>query len=157
MINNKKGFTLIEAMVALTIFAIVVTGVLWIYTNGYASYAKNNQKIEVQENLRIAMNKMSRNIRQATVCIDVYDGGSRIEFVPAPGNNVSGYKLDSTEKEAEEKISGVYLPIASKIEDLKFQYDGAKKVVTIIIKGKPKNINPPVIIELKTEVQARAL
>jgi len=167
MIKNNKGFTLIEVMVALTVFALVATGVLWIYVNGYISYAKNNQKIEVQENLRIALNKMSRGIRQATVCIDVYDkvkdgkpatSGPMIKFGDLDGKIIQ-YSYDKTDREVEVKrgTEGSPEPIASCIENLEFQYDKIKKVVTIIIKGKPKNISPPVYIELKTEVQGRAL
>ena len=61
--NNQKGFTLIETIIALTILSFLVTAVLLIYAEGYLNYAKNNQKMEVQENLRFTLNKMSREIR----------------------------------------------------------------------------------------------
>ncbi|GAB6275263.1 MAG: hypothetical protein STSR0004_21280 [Peptococcaceae bacterium] len=61
--NNQKGFTLIETIIALTILSFLVTAVLLIYAEGYLNYAKNNQKMEVQENLRFTLNKISREIR----------------------------------------------------------------------------------------------
>ncbi len=165
--KDEKGFTLIEAMVALTIFAFVISTALLVYTNGYASYAKNNYKIEVQESLRIALNKMTRDIRQAeevTVCKQ--DGS------PSPDNKGTGIKIkkgsgkiieysyDRKDREVEVTTGGNPQPVVSYIESLEFQCDtedGKSKVVTIIIKGKKENTNPPVVIELSTKVYPRAL
>ena len=87
--TDNRGFTLMETMVALTIFAILVTAVLTVYVQGYASYHANNQKIEVQENLRIALNRISRDLRQAKSGLIIYkqDG--------SPANDGTGQKYPS--------------------------------------------------------------
>mgnify|MGYP000853782472 FL=1 len=166
-IVDNRGFTLVETMVALTIFAIVVTAVLTVYLQGYAGYLKNNQKIEVQEDLRIALNRISRDLRQANGDLKIFeqdgslssDGvGTGISFLIASGETVT-YSYDQTDKEVEVKKggSGSPQPIVSNIDGLEFQYNSAKKVVTIYIKGKKQNTTPPVLYEMSTKVQVRAL
>lgn len=166
IITGNRGFTLVETMVALTIFAIVVTAVLAVYMQGYASYLENNQKIEVQEDLRIALNRISRDLRQAKSDLIIYkqdgslanDGtGTKISFLTASGENVV-YGYDPIDKEVEVKrfAAGNFQPVVSNIEGLEFQFNSDKKLVTIYIKGKKQNSNPPVACEMSTKVQARA-
>ncbi|HPZ42544.1 MAG TPA: prepilin-type N-terminal cleavage/methylation domain-containing protein [Bacillota bacterium] len=165
--TGNRGYTLVEAMVALTIFAIVVTAVLSVYLHGHASYLENNHKIEVQENLRIALNKISRDLRQAKSDLKIYkqdgslsnDGtGTQISFLTASGEKVM-YCYDQTGKEVELKIgaTGSPQPVVSNIEGLEFQYNSDKKTIVIYIKGKKQNHNPPVACEMSTKVQVRAL
>jgi prepilin-type N-terminal cleavage/methylation domain-containing protein len=164
--TDNRGFTLMETMVALTIFAIVVTAVLTVYVQGYASYHANNQKIEVQENLRIALNRISRDLRQAKSGLIIYkqdgspanDGtGTKISFLTASGENIM-YGYDPADKEVEVKryAAGNFQPVVSNIEGLEFQFNSDTKLVTIYIKGIKQNSNPPVACEMSTKVQARA-
>lgn len=147
---NNRGFTLIETIVAMTVFLVAVTSILYIYSNGYVSYIKNNNKIEAQENLRIALNKISRNIRQAERVTSVT--GTQITIEPVEGNNICGYRYDSNNKEVEVNAGGTYLPIASNIVYLNFDYDSNNKVVTITVRGQKDNSD---VIEMNTKVQLR--
>lgn len=164
---NSKGFTMVESMIALCIFTLVVGGVLLVYSKGQIEHIKNNHKTELQENLRIALNRISRDIRQARDYIVIYgpdgspaaDGrGTRIKFKNA-GGDIIEYSFDGKDKELEVKRGpwGSPTPVASHIEGLEFQYDGAGKVVTVFIKGRKGNTDPPVVQELSTKVLARAL
>lgn len=151
--NNQKGFTLVETIIALTILSFLVTAVLLIYAEGYLNYAKSNQKIEVQENLRLTLNKMSREIRQASSIpgffdynptIDTNNDGNpsndwdKITF-SLNGKTIS-YYYDLTGKEIQRSVDGEgHNPMASHVTGLEFQYDSKVKTVTIIIKGKKLN------------------
>ena len=165
--RDNRGITLVETIIALTIFLLVVTSVMVVYTNGYSSYILNNQRIEVQENLRIALNRMSRDIRQASEYITIYEqdenlstdgSGPKIKFKNASGVVVE-YSYDPSGKEVEVRkgTGGSPLPLASHIVGLEFQYDQGKKIVTILIQGQKASTNPPVVYELSTRVRARAL
>lgn len=57
---DKKGYTLVEVMVAITIFAMIAASVALLYGRGYISYSQESQRIDVQESLRTAVNRMSR-------------------------------------------------------------------------------------------------
>jgi prepilin-type N-terminal cleavage/methylation domain-containing protein len=164
--TGNKGFTLVEAIVSLTIFVLAVSAVLTVYLQGYAGYLENNQKIEVQEGLRIALNRISRDLRQAKSEPEIFkqdgslsrDGtGSKISFLTASGETVT-YSFDRRDRELEVRrgAAGSFQPVVSHIEDLEFQFDSDKKIVAIYIRGKKHNSNPPVVYEMKTKVQARA-
>lgn len=164
--QNEKGFCLLESLMALTILALVLSSVMLVHSRALAGHVRNNQNIELQENLRISLNRLSRDIRQARAYIYIYnqdgtpaaDGrGPRIRYKNAAGEVVE-YSYDSKDRELEVKRgSGSPLPLASHIEGVEFQYDAARKVVTIYIKGKKTSGMQPVVQELSTRVQARAL
>ena len=148
--HNIKGFTLIETLVAVLVFFIVISSAGRIYTSAYAAYVKNSNKIEVQENMRFALKKMNRGLRQAVRVVSC--NGPEIIIEPAQGDNVYGYRYDPAQKEAEVNVGGVYLPLASNITYLKFDYDPAGRVVAITIKGQKGD---SAVIEMSTRVQIR--
>ncbi|MGQ9531240.1 MAG: PilW family protein [Desulfotomaculales bacterium] len=158
--RNERGFTLVEIMVAMTIFAFVLTGILLLYVNGYRSYAGTSRRIEVQENLRYALSWMARDIRQA-VALDVYgsDGnpakvGPTIRFVLPDGKKVT-YQYDAVQREVETKRSAgdTPHPIASNVSGLQFTWALGRRIVTISITGEQWNTGP---ITVRTQVHLRA-
>ncbi|KUK32247.1 MAG: hypothetical protein XD63_0489 [Thermoanaerobacterales bacterium 50_218] len=158
---DESGFTFVEAIMALTIFAIVISAVALIYVTGYRSYYREQQQIEVQESLRIALDKMSRNIRQAvsvTVCgengeeLEDQTDGPWLEFSLSETES-SGYRFDEEQQEIEEKVGGEWQPVASNVTDLNFRYDSESNTVAITVRGEKGNSG---VIELSTKVHLRA-
>ncbi|NSW84206.1 MAG: prepilin-type N-terminal cleavage/methylation domain-containing protein [Syntrophothermus sp.] len=155
--RDSLGFTLIEALVALTIMAIVVTAASLLYVSGYRQYARENDRIEVQENLRIAMARMAAKIRQAKPdSVNITDAGSHIEFTLSFSGESTGYRLDALDKEIEEKFQGkdgtAWLPIASNITGLLFKYDAAAGMVAVTVTGERGKSGS---VSLTTEVHLR--
>lgn len=73
---NKKGFTIIELMVAIILSSIlaITAGVMLYYV--FSSWKNNNIAIELQRDATIAMDMMARRIRSSTsTCIR--SGGSK--------------------------------------------------------------------------------
>lgn len=62
---NKRGFTLVELLVAMGISGIVMTGIYTLYYSQQRSYAAQEQVAAMQQNLRAAMYVMEREIRMA--------------------------------------------------------------------------------------------
>lgn len=61
----KKGFTLIETLIAVGVFAIITFVVTGAIVFGNNTYRKTEEFIELTQNGRVVLNSMSREIRQA--------------------------------------------------------------------------------------------
>lgn len=154
-VRGSRGFTFIEAVVALTIMAIAVTAASLLYVSGYRQYAREGDRIEVQENLRIAAARMAAKIRQADPgSVSITDSGRCIEFTLSFSGKSAGYRFDPAEKEIEEKTEGtsgyVWLPVASHITDLVFAREGNS--ITVTVEGEK---GPSGKVRLSTEVSLR--
>lgn len=165
--QDNKGYSLVEFVVSLTIFAIVISSAMLIYSRVYVNHVRIIQEIDMDENLRIALNRISRDIRQAAENVLVYkqdgslagDGrGTRIKFKNSTGVMIE-YIYDQSDKEIEVKrgIADIPSPLASHIERLEFHYESERKIVTIFVKGQRKISGLPVDRELGTKVQVRVL
>lgn len=135
---HERGFTLVEIIIALTILALLFTVVSYIQAKGAAGYAVTRQQVEVQESLRIALSKMSTELKTASAStISITSNGRKISFKTSAGP--SGFRLDSNARELEKyydgKYSGVWQPFASNIEDVFFQYDPELAFIDITVKG----------------------
>ena len=60
---NKKGITLIELLIALVIAAITLAGIYRVFISQTKTYAVQDQVVEVQQNIRSAMEIMLRDLR----------------------------------------------------------------------------------------------
>lgn len=63
--KKSDGFTLIEIMVAVAIMGILMAGIYGIFTSIYNSYLSQNQLADVEQNARIGIEQMMREIRLA--------------------------------------------------------------------------------------------
>jgi type IV pilus assembly protein PilW len=62
---NRKGITLIELLVALTISAILVAGIYRTFIHQQHTYTVQDQVVDMQQNVRLAINRMTRELRMA--------------------------------------------------------------------------------------------
>lgn len=63
--NQQQGFTLVEIMLAITLSLILIAGVIQVYLSGKTSFQVQNQLARLQENQRISIDFLQRDIRQA--------------------------------------------------------------------------------------------
>jgi type IV pilus assembly protein PilW len=63
--RNQTGFSVIEAIVSMALFLIVMTAVLSAYTPSRLIHARGEVRTDVQQNARLGMAEMSRQIRMA--------------------------------------------------------------------------------------------
>jgi prepilin-type N-terminal cleavage/methylation domain-containing protein len=80
--NFPSGFTLIEICVVLVILGIIIVGAANFFTRMYDLWLDNSSQTDIEQNARIAMDEMTKYIRQASspavtnsVVIDRYDAG----------------------------------------------------------------------------------
>ena len=71
MIKDKKGFTLIEIMVALLITGIVLTAVYFVFIRSHNINQEQQRFIEAQDALRIGGLQIESDIRRSSQSIDI--------------------------------------------------------------------------------------
>lgn len=64
-LTNKKGFTLIEILVALAISSVVMTAIYSSYRNQVSSHTTQQRIVNMQQNIRGGLTIMEREIRMA--------------------------------------------------------------------------------------------
>ena len=75
--NSSLGFTFVETLMAIFIFSVIMTASYVTLLSGTFSWQINNTEIELQQELRKAVDWMAEDLRQA--------GTSSITNVPADG------------------------------------------------------------------------
>ncbi|HZK18873.1 MAG TPA: type II secretion system protein [Clostridia bacterium] len=65
VLDGDKGFTLVEVLVAFIILGFVLTGTLHIYQQTQLAWRKIEEKNDVLHSLRIALDRMAREVRHA--------------------------------------------------------------------------------------------
>lgn len=65
MLNRKRGFTLIEIMIALLLSSILMAGAVQVFTASKQSYRLNDNLARMQESGRFAMDLLGRELRMA--------------------------------------------------------------------------------------------
>lgn len=68
--KNQRGFSLIEMMVVVVILGLIVLGLVTFFTGGAKSWVAGQSQLEAQRNARQAMDRMVREIREASNIID---------------------------------------------------------------------------------------
>jgi len=62
---DDRGFTLVEAVSAVLILSIVLAVIVDLYVRGVILWNRGEKRIEVQDNIRIGLDRVSRELRQA--------------------------------------------------------------------------------------------
>lgn len=63
--KNQRGVTLIELLIALAISAILIAGIYRVFIYHQRTYTTQEGVADIQQNVRVAVNKMIREIRMA--------------------------------------------------------------------------------------------
>ncbi len=92
MIKKKnRGFTLIETMVTLAILGLILLATTSVYKGSTMLWIKTDQQRDVQQNARIALQQMIREIRQAGYVFgntDIGGGGNGPAIDTAEANRI---------------------------------------------------------------------
>ena len=62
-VRGQDGFTLVELMVAMSIFLLILVGIFQVFDPSRNAYQVSERKLDVQQNARVAMDRMARQIR----------------------------------------------------------------------------------------------
>ena len=63
--RGQAGFSLVEMLVALSVFLLILMGIFQVFDPSNTAYMVSERKLDVQQNARVAMDIMTRQIRMA--------------------------------------------------------------------------------------------
>jgi len=63
--GNERGFTVVELMIAIAVGGIVMGAVMTSFLSQHRSYLAQDEVVEMQQNARVAMDMLTRDIRSA--------------------------------------------------------------------------------------------
>ncbi len=156
---DHGGFTLTELLVAMTCLGLVLAGLTGMFVSGQQSFLVGANQVEAQENVRIALQRMSDEIRGAgngpsgaaftaiaagqtatsLVLQNDWNGNGIIE--PAVTTNVNGaprgeqvtYSYVGTQLMRQESgVDAAAVPLVGGIQSLTFTYLGADGATTAV-------------------------
>lgn len=123
-IKNKKGFTLIELMVVITILGFVILGLVSFFAGGTRSWITGQSQITAQRNARQAMDLMIKEIREGEKLLSGSDGNTIIVSFPLSfsKDNVT-YRWSGTPGDPINRIvNAVSSPLINDVHYLHFGY-----------------------------------
>lgn len=86
-LSNQHGFTLTELLVAVAVMTLVMAGVFVLQREGQEAYLLGSNRVETQQNARVALDLMTRELRSAT-SITTIASSPDITFVDQSGNTI---------------------------------------------------------------------
>jgi prepilin-type N-terminal cleavage/methylation domain-containing protein len=92
--RNQNGFTIPELLVAVAMLGLLLAAVLLIHQGTLQAYVSNSTRTETQQNARFALDRMAREIRQASAVTTA--ATNSITFTAQDGVTVVTYALTGT-------------------------------------------------------------
>jgi prepilin-type N-terminal cleavage/methylation domain-containing protein len=133
--KNQKGFTLLEAIIASSIFLIVLFAIYVTFESSRKTYTWGSNKVEVQQTARVAMGNMANEIRTAgydpsnvitllpTQAIEVATPNTLTFVADVDGDNITDrvtYRLQGTQvmRDSSSWIGAVFpVPVSEQLAD----------------------------------------
>lgn len=149
---NQRGFSLLELLVVTSIFTVVLFAVYMMYETNQTTFTRGKDKIDIQQNARVALEMMAMETRMAgydpspaatpATAIQTASANEILFIADVTGDNVSDkvrYQLVGGQvmREISSWVGGVWTPnpatvspLADSATALSFTYYDANNAVT---------------------------
>jgi len=115
--EKQKGFTLIELMIVVALLAILGYGIMKFFSNTFRTWWQTSQQIDAQQKARVAMDEMTRFIRQARPVTEIVvsnwggeDPNTWIIFTHIDGRQISYYQSGDSLKRVVDGVTTDVIP-----------------------------------------------
>ena len=116
--GNQRGFSLSELLVVAAVVGILMSGIVTLQQQGVQAYVAGSNRVETQQNARVAVELMVRELRSARAVTTV-GSATDLTFVNQNGETVR-YQLSSTTLNRTQ--SGVTRVLAGGVQSLAMTY-----------------------------------
>lgn len=130
--NCQRGFTLLELVLTLALLSMVIGLACSFYLLGLGSYQDCSAQIDLQQNARIAMDKISSELKFARA-YSISSSREGINYMHPGSNRVYSFSLRG--RELEHHIGSTVTKVAYSVEHLEFK-EGEQGAVSYTIKVK---------------------
>jgi prepilin-type N-terminal cleavage/methylation domain-containing protein len=128
--RDQRGFSLAELLIVIALLGLMLTGLLAVQMQGQKAYLIGSHRVEAQQNGRVALELMARELRSAQ-SVTLIPGATDITFVDGNGSTIQ-YQL--TGSVINRITGGVTTPLIGGVVafDLTYfsAYDGATNTGT---------------------------
>jgi prepilin-type N-terminal cleavage/methylation domain-containing protein len=93
-LRDQLGFSLAELLVVVAILGLMLSGLLVVQMHGQQSYLMGSRRVEAQQNGRVALDLMARELRSAQ-SVTAIPSGTDMTFVDGTGAAIQ-YQLAGT-------------------------------------------------------------
>jgi prepilin-type N-terminal cleavage/methylation domain-containing protein len=94
VLQDQRGFSLAELLVVVAILGVMLSGLLFVQQQGQQSYLMGSHRVEVQQNSRVALELMVRELRSART-VTAIPSSTDMTFVDENGVTIE-YQLSGT-------------------------------------------------------------
>lgn len=126
-LKNQKSFSLIEMMVVVAVLGVIVLGLVTFFTGGTKSWVAGQYQLTAQRNARQAMDRMVREIREASEIIASSTSSIEINF-NTPWNTDLKYSWSGDE--GDPILRGTN-PLINDVQSLIFKYFDALDIEVV--------------------------
>jgi len=156
--KNKTSLTLVEILVSVFILAIIVLSVTSLLYLGDLNWRRGSILLELQQKARLAMDRMSRELRQAqSSSISITNEGKNISFsIPdlSGGTYDITYYLDTNSNQIiREYPEGTTKILGNNVSSLDFSLSGDTLTITLQVSKSLRQT--PLSFVLKEKVKLR--
>jgi prepilin-type N-terminal cleavage/methylation domain-containing protein len=72
-VRRQKGLSLVELVIAMAIFLVILLGIYQVFDTSRMTYLSGERKVDVQQNVRTALDQIAREIRMAGYFYENFD------------------------------------------------------------------------------------
>ncbi|MDO9536293.1 MAG: prepilin-type N-terminal cleavage/methylation domain-containing protein [Bacillota bacterium] len=116
--GHSRGVTLLEVMLAVTVFSLIMAALLTFYSGGLQSWARGSATIDIQQNARIAMFEIINELRYAAAVEGLEDNNILPLYHPGVAQQQGAGSLSFTSADGQK---------------CKLIYNETKRVITLKI------------------------
>jgi prepilin-type N-terminal cleavage/methylation domain-containing protein len=153
--REQRGFTLAELLVVTAIIGMVMGAIFTLQQQGQQAYLLGSNRIEAQQNARVALDLITRDLRTA-LSVTSIPSGQDITFVDENGNSIR-YSLSGTTLNRTDPVNGA-IPLMGGVQSLTFTYysayDGSTNTGTTT--GVPGSVRV-VKVQIQTQTENPAM